>query len=140
MAAGDSLTGVDGSCSVPNDWGVPQETTNIHIFAWEGVLDREVVDDSNFDDTTNWKSKLGGMYHMTGTFTGTVVKGSDLGIADFGTKNQQPKASLVLTVESGGTYTCTAILSNLNTRVNKIETRGAIITGSFESDGDVTVA
>lgn len=132
----ETYTGVDGSFATPA-YGVPQKTTNVHIFAWEMTLDREVVDDSNFDDTTNWKTKLGGMYHATGTFTGTIVKDSVLGIADFGTKNAPPIASFVLTTEAGSFYTFTGILSNLNTRMNKTEARGAIITGTFESDGEV---
>lgn len=145
MAAGDSLSGVDGSVTTPA-YGVPQNTVDVHVFAWDGTLDRDVVGDSNFDDATNWKTKLGGMYHMTGTFQGTLVGtgvplvGRPLGIADFGTKNAQPLASMILQVETGGTYTFAAILSNLNTRVVKTETRGAIITGTFESDGDVVVA
>ncbi len=132
----ETYTGVDGACAVPA-YGVPQETTNVHIFAWEMTLDREVVDDSNFDDTSNWKGKLGGMYHATGTFTGTIVKDSDLGIADFGTKNAPPLGDFVLTTEAGSFYTFTGILSNLNVRMNKTEARGAIITGTFESDGEV---
>ncbi len=132
----ETYTGVDGACSVPA-YGVPQETTNIHIFVWEMTLDREVVDDSNFDDATNWKSKLGGMYHATGTFTGTIVKDSVLGIADFGTTNAPPIASFVLTTEAGSFYTFAGILSNLNVRMNKTEARGATITGTFESDGEV---
>jgi hypothetical protein len=133
----NSITGVDGSCSLPA-WGVPQETTNIHIFQWEATFDREVVDDSNFDDTTNFKTKLGGMYHATGTCQGTIVSGSDLGIADFATKNAQPAANLLLLTETGHQYDFSAILSNINTRVNKTETRGAIVTLTFESDGDIT--
>jgi hypothetical protein len=140
MAAGDTITGVNGSVTIPATIGVPQETVDIHIFEFTASVDQDIVDDSNFEGADNWKTTVGLMHHLTGTCRGTIMAGTgaELGIADFATVNAQPTAGFVLTADTGRTYTFAAIISNINVVVAK--TDRCFCTLSFESSGDIEIA
>ncbi|KKN19683.1 hypothetical protein LCGC14_0943270 [marine sediment metagenome] len=135
-----AITGVDGNVTIPAGAGIVG-VTNLHIFEWSADIQQEVVDDSNFEGSDNWKTKVATMHHLIGTCRGTIVKDSALSIGDFGTQNAPAIANFLLQSHSGTStnaqYDFSGIISNINTVV--VKTDRAFITLSFESSGDVTV-
>lgn len=126
-------TGVRGDVTNATGDGV-----DAFIFQWSADFQREVFDISNFDDDTNARFKLGGMYHLVGTCQAYLDNGAPPAIADFLTEDFIPTATIVLQTFAAKTYTFKAIISNMNVAMEK---RGqSIVTLSFESSEAVTAA
>lgn len=131
------VSGANGGVTFPTAVG----GQTIQITDWTGTIDREIFDVSNFDDTDNWRTKQGGMSHLTGSATGFFD--ADVSDADkattFGTEDASPTASCVLTAYTAKTFTFGGILSNITFGATKAG--GPVpISFNFESSGAVTEA
>lgn len=117
---------------------------SLAINEWTATVDREIFDTTNFDGLDNWRTKLGGMAHLTGSATGffdadTTTAGAINKISAFSTQDDAADAAIVLTAYTGKTFTFTGIISNLTTGV--VKTGGPVsISFNFESSGAVSEA
>lgn len=138
MAYVKSLHGSTGSITIPAGMTGLVVGTNIHIKEWHATAAADLIDDTDFSDTSNWTKVARGAHDLKGTAVGTLMAESATPLGDFSTANAAPVAGMVLTLASGRTYTFPAILGNIRTRVPKV---GVVeINLSFESSGAIVVA
>lgn len=128
-----ALSGATGSVTVV---GGGQTTL---ITRWTCSIERDIHDISNFDNSTNERTKLGGMMDLKGTVEGTV---NDAAMPDIATQMQAEDSTgtptFVLLTKAGKSYTFTALISNISMDVPKggVQT----FTMAFESSGAIVVA
>lgn len=145
MAYAASLHGSDGSCTLATDYDDLVAGTDIHIYEWHATFTRDLIEDSGFDQATNWKQNVGGMYDLKGTAIATQMvgrnspMGADVGnVVGFEDQNATVSANdFTLQTVTGDTYTFKGIISSIRTVTRK--TDRVIVTIAFESHGEVTV-
>lgn len=131
-------TGSEGSVTIPGGMSGP---SNLHVFEWRCTWDREIFDDTNFDSSDNWKTKIGGMLGATGTLRATSDRADIANIWDFATQHAQPTSAFVLQEgkDDGAaivTASFAAIIANI--RIAVVKTDRVFYDISFESSDDFT--
>jgi len=140
-ASSTRVTGVGGKVTIPDAAG----GTTGFITSWRADITREVIDATTFDDLTNARTKLGGMYDLKGSCEAWFAKDDVPDIADFLIEDAEPTA--VATFELIGVrddavsannkgYNFGGIISSLSINVEKVGQ--ARVTISFESSGDIS--
>ncbi len=128
-----TLTGVGGSATIGG-----MTAAGYHIFEWSLDTQREVFDDSNFDDPTNARTKVGGMYHGVGRCRATLASGQALQLADVATENAQPTAGFILKAAGTNQYTFSAMITNI--AVAAVKSDRIFYDISFETSGAIAAA
>lgn len=129
-----ALTGVSGGFSM----NAADGPSTVTFFKWTCRLIRQIIDDSNFGDATNARTKIGGMTHAEGTFEG-VAAGSTPTLGTLLTEHESGPgtADWVMTLDSVfGTdmaiqFEC--MLRNVTTDTSK--TDRIFVSGAFRSAG-----
>jgi len=112
------------------------------INAWSATIDSGVADDTGFSDAEFTAACATG-FTMTGSFSGniqyddsaTAPTPTGFTLADY------ELASLVLTAETGCTYTMAAVITSANVNVTGAQGRAAANgTWNFQSSGSITEA
>lgn len=136
------VSGAKGGVTFPTGSG--EAGQSLAINEWTATVEREIFDTTNFDGSDNWRTKLGGMAHLTGSATGffdadATVAGAINKISAFSTQDDAADASITLTAYTSKTFTFTGIVSNITFGV--VKTGGPVsISFNFESSGAVTEA
>lgn len=115
---------------------VSYNSTEIYITEWEASVNTTTKDTTDSEDTT-WKTKLpNGFKEWSGSFSGWVIDGTDTPVVT----GDSAAAELVLTAETGVTFTGNAILTSkkINLQINQGDP--VRYTMTFEGDGALTEA
>lgn len=115
---------------------VSYNSTEIYITEWEASVNTTTKDTTDSEDTT-WKTKLpNGFKEWSGSFSGWVIDGTDTPVVT----GDSAAAELVLTAETGVTFTGNAILTSkkINLQINQGDP--VRYTMTFEGDGSLTEA
>ena len=140
MAYSKSLHGSSGSLAWASPITIWTDITpdeDIHIFKWDLTVTRELLDNSNYDESDNWETVIGGMVDGVGSFEAVYMRSTTPPLADLDIQNATPSSVLTLTLESGKNYELTAILGGLRTAHAKAGR--VLLTASFESHGVIKV-
>lgn len=125
-------SGVGGAVTLPS--GAGGQTGLIRT--WNATIAQEIIDATTFSDSGNMRTKIGGMYDLKGTceaiFDGSAVPA----LGTLVTADSAGTSGFVLLLSSGESYDFTGIISNIGISIEK--TGQAIVTMTFESDGEVT--
>lgn len=144
MAYTKTLHGSDGAFTPHEDYSEITPSTNVHFYEWHATIARDLIEDSGFDQSTNWKQNVGGLYDLKGTAVGTIVVGAwTLGPgldATHGAGVQNAtftSGDFSLQAVTGDTYTFAGIISSWRVVTRKPDR--VILTVSFESHAAVAV-
>lgn len=115
---------------------VSYNSTEIYITEWEAAVNTTTKDTTDSEDTT-WKTKLAnGFKEWSGSFSGWVIDGTDTPVVT----GDSAAAELVLTAETGVTFTGNAILTGKTINLQINEGDPVRYTMTFEGDGSLTEA
>lgn len=129
------IIGFSGNFTTGNYPSTPANTTwGGNIRAWSATAPMDTIETTGFTD--NFPTYRGGMVGMSGSASGTLLRGSTGNAPSAFDPRRREGLTLTLTADSGCTYSGTALLTDIEIGVEK---RGeASITFRFVFTGTVT--
>ena len=151
MAIGNPLTGVTGKVTITPGGATADPAIHLgtaatptavgHITRWSADIRRDVGPNDTFDNSDNFKRKIGGMYDIAGTCEGWMDDALAFNLTNIIAADYLAPATATLVLAVTGstvTYTFVAIISNINMQVVK-GSELSRFTLTFESDSAITV-
>ena len=111
-----------------------------HITRWSADIRRDVGPNETFDNSENFKRKIGGMYDIAGTCEGWMDDALAFNLTNIIAADYLPPdtALILLGVSATVSYEFEAIISNINMQVAK-GSELSRFTLAFESNSAITV-